>query len=538
MKTGLAALAMAGVAGGAALVTVPSMAAEAPPSFHDPAVSWAPCGSQGPQGAECGTISVPLDHSRPDGTRIQLALSRIRHRPGVPYQGIMVTNPGGPGAAGRHTVRLAERVPRGGGDGYDWIGFDPRGVGASVPALRCSADYLKAPRQDYTPRTRADEEAWRERSRGYARDCGAAGGELLHHMRTEDVARDIELIRAALGEPAINYYGFSYGTYLGQVYATLFPRRVRRMVLDSNVDPARVWHRFATGQLAGFERNMRAWWAWIAERDDVYHLGTTRKAVESAWYARKDRLRETPLGDLGPTEWTDLFLYAAYSRSDWGFLAGLWVDLAGGGEPLPGSADDNTFAVNNAVTCTDAPWPADWNAWMRENRRLQREAPFYTWGSAWSTAPCLFWPAKAGPAVEVDGRTVAPILLVGETLDAPTPFAGSLEVRRRFPASRLIAVPGGRSHANSLTGGACVDDRVAAYLSRGDLPERRAGGGPDATCEPGPAAAVSHRAGRSLPGHRYASAGTVAPRNHAAKKSVSSRPVTCSANASNSGQPA
>jgi hypothetical protein len=140
-----------------------------------------------------------------------------------------------------------------------------------------------------------------------------------------------------------------------------------------------------------------------------------------------------------------------------------------------GPGDDNLYAVYLAVECTDARWPTNWNRWRRDNWRLHARYPFFTWGNAWFNAPCVFWHAPAGTPVRVNGRHVPGILLIDETLDAATPFAGSLEVRRRYPRARLIAEPGGTSHANSLAGNACVDDQIAAYLADGTLPPRKPG---------------------------------------------------------------
>jgi hypothetical protein len=151
-----------------------------------------------------------------------------------------------------------------------------------------------------------------------------------------------------------------------------------------------------------------------------------------------------------------------------------------------GPGDDNGFAGYLAVSCTDAPWPTNWNRWRRDNWRLHFEHPFLTWDNAWFNAPCVFWHAPPGTPVKVNGRHVPGILLIDETLDAATPFAGSLEVRRRYPRSSLIALPGGTSHANSLAGDACLDDQIAAYLADGTLPPRKPGNRPDAICAPLP----------------------------------------------------
>jgi pimeloyl-ACP methyl ester carboxylesterase len=306
----------------------------------------------------------------------------------------------------------------------------------------------------------------------------------------------MDSIRKALGAEQINYYGFSYGTYLAQVYSTMFPKRVRRMVLDSNVDPRKVWYQANLDQDVAFDKVINIWFGWIARHDDVYDLGSTRAAVRRLFYAEQQRLRREPAGGLiGPSEWIDAFLPAGYAQFLWPGLAEVfaaWVHngdaqaLKDAYDSAVGPGDDNLYAVYLAVECTDAPWPRNWNRWRRDNWRLHFRYPFFTWANAWFNAPCAFWHAPPGKPVKVDGRKVPGILLLGETLDAATPFSGSLEVRRRYPRASLIATPGGTTHANSLGGNACVDDQIAAYLADGTLPPRQPGRGPDAICAPLP----------------------------------------------------
>ena len=210
--------------------------------YNPPPIQWGTCASRGLQarGAECGFLTVPLDYKNPGGTKIKLAVSRIKHK-SANYQGIMLTNPGGPGGSGLTLSVLGEFIPDGVGSDYDWIGFDPRGVGSSQPALACDPEYNTYDRPDYRPTSASIEAFWLAKTKAYAQACATAGGALLNHLKTTDNVQDMDSIRKALGADKINYYGFSYGTYLGQVYSTLYPNRVRRMVLDSNVDPRGVW---------------------------------------------------------------------------------------------------------------------------------------------------------------------------------------------------------------------------------------------------------------------------------------------------------
>ena len=480
-----------------------------------PAIAWGACADQGlrARGAECGFLTVPLDHAQPSGATIKLAVSRIRHTT-TASQGVMLVNPGGPGGAGLTLSVLGDYVPGGAGEAYDWIGFDPRGVGASRPALACDGDYAGYDRPPYVPVTAAIEKAWLARAAGYARACDAAGGPLLDHLRTTDTVRDMDLLRRALGEERINFYGFSYGTYLGQVYATLYPQRVRRMVLDGNVDPRRVWYDANLDQDVAFDRNIRIYFAWLARHHAVYHLGRTGAAVEKLFYATQAQLTAKPAGGrIGPAELTDVFLSAGYYVFGWEAVAQAFAAWVHDGDPAPLRAlydqanpqtegSDNGYAVYLGVQCTDAPWPRSWRTWKRDNRRVHRIAPFETWGNAWYNAPCRTWGATAGTPVPVTGAKAPPVLLISETLDAATPFRGSLEVRKRFPRSVLVEGVGGTTHAGSLFGNACVDDTVAAYLRTGALPKRVAADTADLRCKPlappDPSAAAAKRAAEPL----------------------------------------
>ena len=159
---------------------------------------------------------------------------------------------------------------------YDIVGFDPRGVGSSVPALSCDPGFFSGPRPNYIPASAAAEQVLIARAKTYADDCEQKFGWLLPYMTTENMARDLDSIRAAFGVAKINYFGFSYGTYLGQVYATLFPSRLRRMVLDSTVDPTGAWYTDNVDQDYAFQGRIDAFYAWVARYDSTYHLGSYR----------------------------------------------------------------------------------------------------------------------------------------------------------------------------------------------------------------------------------------------------------------------
>lgn len=470
-----------------------------PDSFNPAPIKWGPCedDSLRKAHAECGMLEVPLDYADPGGEKISLAVSRVKHTvPEDQYQGAMLLNPGGPGGSGLALAKLGSSVPKNAGAAYDWIGFDPRGVGASKPALSCDRDYFGYDRPDYTPDTPQKERELRDRSARYAQACGKSGGALLNHMKTTDSVADMESIRKALGQQRINYYGFSYGTYLGQVYGTLHPDRMRRVVLDGVINPEDVWYENNLNQDVAFDRNIKIFFDWVARYDSVYHLGTTGDQVERRFYEQKAKLDAQPAGGvIGSDEWVDLFLQAGYEHKAWEQRAEAfagWVQR-GDWQPLkkiydsdnsPG--DDNNFAVYNAVQCSDLQWPRQWNRWRVDNWITHAKAPFETWANAWYNASCQSWPVEPGEPVDVDGGGVQSALLINEELDAATPYPGALETRKRFPNSSLISLPGGTTHSGSLSGNRCLDDQIADYLNTGERPARKPGGGPDTTCEPLP----------------------------------------------------
>ncbi len=327
-RTVLSAL-VAVVALGVAALGAPAVQAAPPPAYQPPPVPWGPCSEPRLAGkAECGFVTAPLDYAQPGGAKIKIAVSRVKHTVAdAKAQGPMLVNPGGPGGSGLVLALLGGAVPKHAGDAYDWIGFDPRGVGASTPALSCIPDYGGYDRPEYDP-TKAPGviSAWQARAERYAAACASKGGALLSHLTTADAARDLDTIRKALGAKQINYYGFSYGTYLGQVYATLYPQNLRRAVFDGVVDHRGVWYEDNLDQDVAFEKTIKVYFDWIAKNDAVYHLGNSGDDVERLYYAQRDQLRSKPAGGkIGPAEWTDIFLQAGYYVSGWEKIATMFA---------------------------------------------------------------------------------------------------------------------------------------------------------------------------------------------------------------------
>lgn len=454
-------------------------------------VRWGRCASAALRsaGARCGFVTVPLDHDDPSAGTVRIAVSRVRHKTRR-FQGVMLVNPGGPGGSGLEFSTIGPAMPRRSGASYDWIGFDPRGVGASRPALSCQPGYFRFDRPPYVPRTRATLNTWLNRSESYAKACDVRNGALLENMRTVDVVRDIELIRQALGVRRINYYGYSYGTYLGQVYASMFPGRVRRMVLDSNVDPGTIWYDPSGRQTRALERVINRFFRWVGRNRATYRLGPNGRVVERRYLSLRRALERRPAGGrLGPSELDDVMLVAGYGEAAWPIIASGFADVANRRDArtmialwriVSGPGNDNSYAAFNATLCTDGPWPGPSRV-IADARRLQRRAPVVNWGSTWYSGPCMFWTAPSGRPARVGARGVSP-LLFSQYADGATPFYGSLVVRNRFPRSRLVAITGATHASTPFSSGRCANARLAAYLKRGALPARRPGRKADVRC--------------------------------------------------------
>ena len=489
----------------ATATTLPvSSAAAAPPAAAAPraaaaaaaGITWGECPTATLQrfNAECGSVSVPLDYSNPGGAKASIAVSRVKAT-AAPYKGPILVNPGGPGGSGLVYSIFQTFVNDGAGLNYDWIGFDPRGVGRSTPSLSCQPDFFQGPRPAYEPEG-GQEQANITRSKQYAAACAANNNAtLLNNMKTTDVARDMDEIRKALGAPTMSYLGFSYGTYLGQVYTELFPGRTDKVIMDGVVDPRHVFEQSNLDQDAAFERNIGLWFDWLAKYDSVYHLGTTRQQVSDLYYATKDKLAANPAGGtIGSAEFADIILYAGYYDSVWFTIADAFVAAVNGDAQtlvdtyadFVGPGDDNGFAVYLAVQCTDAPWSSTYQAFRASQVRTARQSPFLTWGNAWFNAPCVFWPAPAGKPTTITGKGASSALLISQTNDAATPYPGAVEVRRLFKGASLVAEPGGTTHSGSFSGNECTDGAIADYLRDGTLPTRRPGTGADRLCTPLP----------------------------------------------------
>ena len=450
---------------------------------------WHACtGQLSGQGMQCASLQVPVNYAQPNGRKLTLALSMVPATARKSQQqGVMLVNPGGPGGSGLSLAsQVAEGINPDVAADYDIVGFDPRGVGSSVPALSCDPSFFSGTRADYIPSGPVAEQSLVNRAKTYANDCQQRFGWLLPYMTTQDSARDMDAIRQAFGVRQISYFGFSYGTYLGQVYGTLFPGHVRRMVLDSTVDPDGVWWTDNIDQDYAFQNRIDAFFAWTAKYDSTYHLGTTAAAVRANWSKARGMLKAKPATDqngkplIGADEFDDTYLYAGYLNQLWPGLAQALSDYLGSGGSdasglisqwqSNGVQNENEFAVYNAVQCADVDWPRSWAYWNKATGQVYKTAPFQAWDNAWYNAACAFWPVK-GPAkpLQIDGKGLPPILMLQGTLDAATPYAGAQDAHKHLPSARMVVFEGDGNHAQLPTD-SCGQGYLTRYLATGAVP--------------------------------------------------------------------
>ncbi|MFJ1598117.1 alpha/beta hydrolase [Streptomyces sp. NPDC088261] len=465
-------------------------------------IAWADCPADWSleKPIQCGYVSVPLDYTKPNGKQITLAVDRIGNT-GTKgeRQGSLLYNPGGPGGSGMafpRRVVTKNAIWADAAKAYDFVGFDPRGVGRSTP-ISCvdPQEFVKAPKLDPVPHSEAEKRAQRKLAAAYADGCVKRSGWMLPQMTTANTARDLDVIRAALGDKKLNYVGVSYGTYLGAVYGTLFPTHVRRMVVDSVVNPSKdkIWYEANLDQDVAFEGRFLDWKKWVAQNDATFHIGSTATKVQQAYDQLRAAAKKAPFGGLvGPAELDSLFQSAAYYDSSWVPVASTWsAYLAGDTQALVDAAapdlsdvkgniaSENGNAVYTAVECTDAKWPTSWQKWDRDNTRLNKDYPFLTWGNAWLNLPCATWGVKQQTPVEVKtGKGLPPVLIAQSTRDAATPYSGAVELHKRFKGSRLVTEKDAGSHGITNLVNPCVNDLVKAYLLSGAV------GGKDVTCGP------------------------------------------------------
>lgn len=461
--------------------TDPSLAA-----FYDQDLQWADCSG----GFQCSQLTVPLDYAAPQGATISLAVVRLRTAAtGDDRLGSLVLNPGGPGASGVEYARAAENVTSDAvRNHFDVVGFDPRGVGTSAP-LQClpasAIDRFLA--TDPTPDDPSEVAALGEQTTALGAGCAAAG-ELAAHVDTRSAARDMDVLRAALGDDKLNYLGKSYGTYLGDWYAELFPQRVGRFVLDGVLDPALSSVQVNEGQAAGFEVALRSYVQGCQDGDDCPLTGSVDDGVAQV-RAFLDALDAKPLPTSSKRDLVQGLgylgvAYPLYAESLWPQLsAALKSAFAGDGTALLTLADayahrgangaylDNSSTVIYAVNCLDRDDAETLPQVEATAAQFAATSPTFGPFLAWGGLACTNWPiAPVGEARPLHAEGAGPILVVGTTRDPATPYRWAQNVAGELSSGRLLTYDGDGHTAYGM-GSKCIDAAVDTYVVSGVQPD-------------------------------------------------------------------
>jgi pimeloyl-ACP methyl ester carboxylesterase len=449
-------------------------------------IDWSTCGD-----LECATIKVPLDWGNPGGETITLDLNKLPATGEA--KGSLLINPGGPGASG---LDLTEYFGSIAGDdllkAYDVIGFDPRGVGSSTPIDCGDAATVDAfVVTDYPLETQADVDAANQRNADFAKGCEAKTGSLMGNVDTVSAARDMDVIRALVGDQKLNYLGFSYGTQLGATYAELYPQNVGQMVLDGAVDFLLPEDDQAAGQAAGFENALTNFVTWCHKQSDcplVKGADAAKKQIHDIAY---DAIAN-PVKGNGIDVNGNLMVYGIvvtlYDQASWTYLeqalaevinqntATIMAQLADfylDRDSETGDYNTNSTVAFSAISCLDAEQEPAWDlARVDQFRALMEDAsPTFGWWFASSTG-CSDWPFHAKETVTdlSDAASVSPILVVGTTNDPATPYQWAKNLVSELGNATLLTYDG-EGHTAYGRSNQCIIDAVDGWLVDGQMPD-------------------------------------------------------------------
>jgi pimeloyl-ACP methyl ester carboxylesterase len=453
--------------------------------YYAQKLTWAGCGDS----FQCSELTVPIDYAHPGGDDIRLSVIRLRasgHR-----LGSLVVNPGGPGGSGVDYARAARSqftAPL--RETFDIVGFDPRGVGASAPVHCLSGPQLDTFfAADPTPDTPVEEQAYVKSQRAFGAGCEKLSGKLLPFVSTVDAARDMDVLRAALGDPRLYYLGSSYGTFLGATYAGLFPSRVGRLVLDGAIDPTLTNEKLVLGQAKGFQVALDSFIADCQKRSDCPLPGGP-SAAESRIAALLKSLDATPepsgqtgrpltegLAVLGISE----ALYAP-EFLDALLRTGLQQAFDGNGSTLLRLADfyternangsyPNLLEANIAINCADKGSDQSVADVQKVMPDFVKASPVFGPPLAWADIACTGWPVRPGLSAPIHAPGAAPIVVVGTTRDPATPYAWAQALAAQLDSGRLLTFDGD-GHTGYNRGSSCINRAVEVFLVQGTLPAK------------------------------------------------------------------
>jgi pimeloyl-ACP methyl ester carboxylesterase len=447
-------------------------------------IVWTNCGG----GFQCGTVQVPLDYSHPDAGTIGIAVNRAPATDQANRIGSVLINPGGPGGSGIDWVRASAQYIPNLNTRFDLVGFDPRGVGLSSP-VRC----LDGPQEDayFAADSVLDDpqekQAEIQITRDFVAGCLQRSAKLLPFVDTESAARDMDIIRAALGDAKLTYLGFSYGTFLGQMYAHLFPTHIRAIVLDAVLDPTLSANDILLAQNAGLEQNLQAFLADCVARKNAsppcayaqtgnpaQKLNALVQRLDAKPLAVGNRMLTRALAVTGVA-------WELYSQFNWPDLdQGLTLADKGDGSALLRFADDingrqpdgtysNEGDANAAINCLDRPAPADISYYDGLGASYSQASPFFGPSTQYANFICGIWPAKAtGHVGPLTANGAPPILVVGGTNDPATPYPWAQSVNRQLAGSILLTRQG-NGHG-SYGASFCAQQAEDAYMINLTLP--------------------------------------------------------------------
>ena len=457
--------------------------------FYEQVLTWKDC--QG--GMQCTTAKAPLDWADPGAGQIELALIR-QPAEGGPRLGSLLVNPGGPGGSGYDFIRDSvdyatdARLQ----SSFDIVGFDPRGVNRSTP-VKCYENpaELDAYLYDIYPGTPGSDEwlaAANETMKAFGARCLELTGPLLGDVDTPSAARDLDMLRAALGDAKLNYLGYSYGTLLGQVYADLFPDKTGRLVLDGAVDPAASDFDGTATQAKGFESALRAFLADCSTQDDCPFSGSVDDSMLEI-RALLDSLDASPLSNpddgrkLGSSAMFTAIILPLYNADNWMYLRQLFTGVKQGdasyafqlADSYNGRNPDGTYADNQteafiSINCLDAHGDGNVEQMRAEAAELKQIAPVFGPQMSWGGTGCPNWPVPPKrDRVPIVAKGSADILVIGTTNDPATPYTWAQTVASTLEHGHLITYTG-EGHTAYNKSNACVNDAVDDYFVNGTVP--------------------------------------------------------------------
>jgi pimeloyl-ACP methyl ester carboxylesterase len=439
---------------------------------------------------------VPRNYADPRAGQLKISVIRLPAQDKAHRIGSLVTNPGGPGGSGVKFIReSAQSFGKELKSRFDLVGFDPRGVGESEPVRCLSTKELdRYFATDTSPDSQKEVADLVSIGKAFAGGCDTKAGVDLPYVGTLNAARDMDLLRAALGDKRLSFLGFSYGTYLGAFYADQFPKNVRTLVLDGAVDPKLTADEINFEQAKGFETALRAFAADCVKQPECpLGKGSVDDAVKKV-SELQERADRTPLkSTLGDGRQVTEALVtlgiatALYNKQSWPVLRLALKQaiqnndgtmLLRLGDLLVEREENGTYTnqteANMAVNCVDKPYAPDVAGVERAAEKAKKAAPRFGPFVVWGSLPCTYWPAKAqGEPAPLVARGAAPIVVVGTTRDPATPYKWAKNLADELVSGRLLTLEGD-GHTAYLQGNACISRAVEDYLVREQAPRKGA----------------------------------------------------------------